>query len=254
MNAPSVKKELVLTNGHLAYQLSDGATPTVIFMGGFKSDMQGAKATTLETFCRARDQRFIRFDYSGHGESSGDFKDGTIGQWHQDALAVLDTLGSDENIIIGSSMGAWMGLLCTMARPQKVKALMGIASAPDFTEALIWEKLSDAQKKELMDHGVYYAPSCYGEDPYPIMKSLIEEGRNHLLLHKPINITCPIRLIHGDKDADVPWQHSVQLMQQLQSADVRLQLVKNGDHRLSTQPHLQLMTAALEELLSNLKA
>ncbi len=234
----------------LAYRLTDGNGPTVAFLGGFKSDMTGAKAVALETFCRARGQRFLRFDYTGHGQSSGAFKDGTIGSWKQDALDILDALGGERIILAGSSMGAWLSLLVARERPGRVAALVGIASAPDFTERLIWEKLDTAQRQELADHGVFHAPSCYGEDPYPITRQLIEEGRNHLLLDGAIDIDIPVRLLHGTHDEDVPWQNSVLLSECLTSADVTLTLIKGGGHRLSEPEHLELMCKALESLAS----
>lgn len=252
MNSSSVKRELRLSpTRHIAYHLSEGKNPCVIFMGGFKSDMTGSKALALEAYCQTHGQRFVRFDYTGHGQSSGAFIDGTIGEWAQDALAVADALGGDEFILIGSSMGAWISLLTALACPDKVKAFIGIASAPDFTEKLIWEQLDEAQKKGLTESGVFYAPSCYGEDPYPITQKLIEDGRKHLLMDAPISLTCPVRLLHGDKDADVPWQHSVKLMELLASSDVQLRLVKDGDHRLSSPDHLQLLCNTLEEFLPN---
>ncbi len=211
--------------------------------------MMGSKATALESFCQARGQRFIRFDYTGHGQSSGTFFDGSIGAWKQDALDVVDALGGEDIILVGSSMGAWLALLVTLARPQKIKALVGVASAPDFTEELIWNKLDAAQKSDLMDKGVFYAPSCYGEEPYPITRKLIEEARAHLLMHSSIAISCPVRLIHGDKDADVPWQHSVKLKELLESTNTQLTIVKDGDHRLSAADHLQLLCKTLAILI-----
>ncbi|MFO0389239.1 MAG: alpha/beta fold hydrolase [Alphaproteobacteria bacterium] len=254
MNTESVKHKtpsvLSLQDGkRLAYHLTEGLLPCVIFMGGFKSDMTGSKALALENLCKQRGQRFIRFDYTGHGQSSGNFRDGTIGSWQQDVLAVLDKLGSEKNILVGSSMGAWQMLLAAKARPEKIIALVGIASAPDFTEKLIWEQLSKEQKQTMSEQGEVLLPSCYGEDPYPITKQLIDDGRKHLLLDSPIPINVPVRLIHGLKDEDVPWQFSVRLAECLESNDVHVKYIKNGGHRLSDPEHLEIITDQMSILL-----
>ncbi len=234
----------------IAYHLSEGKTPTVIFLGGFKSDMQGGKALALEAFCQQRGQRFIRFDYSGHGQSSGKFTDGTIGSWKKDALTILDTLGGEKNILVGSSMGGWIALLLALARPEKISGLITIAAAPDFTERRIWQQSGEEARKELMEKGIYHAPSCYGEEPYPITRQLVEEGRNHLLMGGRINVRVPVRLLHGRLDPDVPWQTSAELMEKLASDDVELHVIKNAGHRLSEPNNLQLLCKTLEELLS----
>lgn len=254
MNTESVKHKtpsvLSLQDGRrLTYHLTEGKLPCVIFMGGFKSDMTGSKALALESLCQQRGQRFIRFDYTGHGQSSGNFRDGTIGSWQQDVLDVIDTLGSDNNILVGSSMGAWQMLLAAKARSEKVMALVGIASAPDFTEKLIWEQFSLEQKQTMSEQGEVLLPSCYGEDPYPITKQLIEDGRKHLLLNSLIPINVPVRLIHGLKDEDVPWQFSVRLAECLASNDVQVHYIKNGGHRLSEPEHLEILCKTVKNLL-----
>jgi len=233
----------------LAYHLTEGELPGVIFMGGFKSDMTGTKAVALETYCTRHGHRFLRFDYTGHGQSSGTFEQGTIGAWKQDALDIIDQLGAEKNILIGSSMGAWLALLVALARPEKIAALVGIASAPDFTEKLVWEAFTPAQQKQLMKEGQVLIPDCYGEAPYPITRALIEDGRKHLLLDKDIPIHVPVRLIHGTKDNDVPWQISATLLERLATPDVRLQLIKDGGHRLSQPPHLFAVALMLKEFL-----
>ncbi len=235
-------------NNRIAYNLSTGKLPCVIFCGGFKSDMTGTKAMTLEKNCMEQGQMFIRFDYTGHGQSSGDFKDGTIGAWKNDALAVFDKLGADKNILVGSSMGAWISLLIAQERPEKLAGFVGIASAPDFTEKLIWEKLGGDGQRQLQKDGVYYAPSCYGEEPYPIMLTLIEEARNHLLLDKYIRLDVPVRLLHGTHDEDVPWQISTTLLQKISSNDATLTMIKNGNHRLSEPEQLAMMCEAVRQL------
>ncbi len=191
---------------------------------------------------------FVRFDYTGHGQSSGEFKNGTIGQWKKDALAVINKINADKYIFAGSSMGAWISMLCAREMPGKIGGLVGIASAPDFTEKLIWEKLNVTQQKELQKNGVYYAPSCYGEEPYPIMLNLIEEARNHLLLDNNINLDIPVRLLHGTDDEDVPWEFSTRILQRISSRNAALTLIKGGNHRLSEPAQLNMLCEAVKTL------
>lgn len=236
-------------NTILAYHRSPGAAPGVVFLGGFTSDMTGIKATTLERWCRGRGQAFVRFDYSGHGASSGQFADGTIGRWGDEALAVLDQLTEGPQILVGSSMGAWLMLLTALARPQRIAALLGLACAIDFTEYLLWERLDENLRERLRRERVISLPSAYGE-PYIITLNLIEKAKQHQLLDRPeLPITCPVRLIHGMKDADVPWQTSVRVMERLTSSDARLLLIKDGEHTLSREQDLLLLTRALGDLL-----
>lgn len=235
-------------NNRIAYILSEGKLPCVIFFGGFKSDMTGTKAVTLEKFCKEQGQMFVRFDYSGHGQSTGEFKNGTIGQWKKDALSIIEKIGVDKYIFAGSSMGAWIAMLCALEMPGKVAGLVGIASAPDFTEKLIWEKLNAGQQDTLKKEGVYYAPSCYGEEPYPITLNLIEEARNHLLLDREIALDTPVRLLHGTEDEDVPWQVSVQIMEKITSKNTALTLIKGGNHRLSEPAQLNMLSSAVKTL------
>jgi pimeloyl-ACP methyl ester carboxylesterase len=230
----------------LAYLRQHGSRPTVMFCAGFKSDMTGTKAEALAKHCAARQRSFIRFDYSGHGQSDGNFIDGTIGQWKRDTLAVLDNIISGEVIMVGSSMGAWLGLLSALERPNLIKAFIGIASAPDFTERLIWNKLADSHKKEITENKVYYAPSCYGEEPYPITMKLIEEGRGHLLLDKPIPLTCPVHLLHGTKDEDVPIEFAHLLREKIPHA--QLHIIEGGDHRLSAPSDLKLLCSIIDTI------
>lgn len=235
----------------LAYSKQEGAGPAVMFCGGFKSDMTGSKAAALSEYCKKNGQAFIRFDYSGHGQSEGDFMDGTIGGWKRDTLTILDELTQGPVILVGSSMGGWLGLLAALARPERIKALIGIATAPDFTERLIWDKLSKAQQYDLIKTGVYHAPSCYGEAPYPITKKLIEEGRQHLLLDKPIPLTLPIQLLHGTKDADVPVAIAHLLKEKLPQAS--LTLIEGGDHRLSSERDLVVLRDAVTEAIYSVR-
>jgi pimeloyl-ACP methyl ester carboxylesterase len=232
----------------LAWTRQDGNGPTVVFLPGFRSDMTGDKAVALAAFCAGRDQAMVRFDYSGHGSSGGRFEDGTIGHWAEDALAVIDRLSEGPLVLVGSSMGGWIALLAARARPDRIAALVGIAAAPDFTEALMWEAMTFDEHATLMRDGVLHAPGQYGE-PYPITRALIEDGRTHLLLNRPIAIECPVRLLHGQRDADVPWEMALRISEQVTSHDVEVVLVKDGHHRLSRPQDLALLCRTLEPLL-----
>ena len=236
----------------IAYRRLDGKTPGVMFLGGFMSDMQGTKAVELEHYCRAAGRAFIRFDYQGHGESSGNFADGTIGSWAEDALAVFDECTEGPQILVGSSMGGWTMLLTALARPKRVAGMVGIAAAPDFTEDLMWNRFDDVIRGTLERDGVYYEPSEYGDEPYTITNALIEDGRNHLLLRRPISLHCPVRLLHGMRDDSVPWMTSSRIAEKLMAEDVRIFLVKDGDHRLSRDQDIARLKLTLDELLSEL--
>jgi pimeloyl-ACP methyl ester carboxylesterase len=232
----------------LAWARTDGRAPAVVFLPGFKSDMAGDKATMLAAFCAERGQAMLRFDYSGHGASGGGFEDGTITRWRDDALAMIDRLVTGPTILVGSSMGGWMALLAALARPERVAALVGIAAAPDFTEMLMWEAMTFEEHGTLMRNGVLLVPSQYGE-PYPVTRALIEDGRAHLLLDGPIALACPVRLLHGQRDPDVPWELSLRIAEQVSSDDVQVLLVKDGDHRLSRPEDLALLRRTLGALL-----
>ena len=234
----------------LAWRRVPGRAPTLVFLPGYRSDMTGDKATALAELCKSTGHALLRFDYSGHGASGGRFVDGTIGVWLADTLAVIDRLTEGPLVLAGSSMGGWIALLAALARPGRVAALAGIAAAPDFTEALMWDSMTFEERATLMDTGELLLPSEWGE-PAPITRALIEDGRARLLLGGPIRLTCPVRLLHGQSDADVPWEMSLKLMQQLDSRDVRLTLVKDGDHRLSRPQDLALLCAAVSPLLGN---
>ncbi len=222
--------------------------PGILFFGGFMSDMTGTKATHLEQHCVRRGLAYTRFDYSGHGQSSGKFADGTIGQWMQDALAILDTVATGPQILVGSSMGGWISLLAALARPERTRGLIGIAAAPDFTEDLMWAQFSESQKQTIEEKGALIEPTDYGDDPYTITRELIVEGRNHLLLRKPIALNIPVRLVQGMQDPDVPWQTALKLAEALTSTDVEVQLIKSGDHRLSNPAELEAITHHIDVL------
>jgi len=238
---------------HIAYrrQVASGIgthLPGVIFLSGFKSDMSGSKATALAEFCQARGQAFLCFDYFGHGQSGGDFLEGSIGRWRDDALAVLDQLTQGPQILIGSSMGGWLMLLTALLRPARIHGLVGIAAAPDFTEDLMLPEFSAAEQAMLRRDGRIARPSEYSDDPYIITWQLIEEARQHLLLRQPIDLRCPVRLLQGMADPDVPYQTALRLTERLVTPDVELHLIKDGDHRLSRPQDLALLFAELDKL------
>lgn len=244
---------LTLKNGEkLAYHHTSGKGPGIVFCGGFMSDMTGTKATALESHVSAAGHGFTRFDYSGHGASDGAFRDGTIGRWAEDALAVLDEVTDGPQILIGSSMGGWVSLLCALARPDKVKGLILIAPAPDFTERLMWPDFSEEEKATILSQGYIEQPSEYGDEPYVITKALIEDGRQHLLLDKVLALDIPVRILHGMKDVDVPYQLSFDLIEALTSTDVVLTLVKEGDHRLSEEDDIARLNTSVDGLLKSL--
>jgi pimeloyl-ACP methyl ester carboxylesterase len=223
--------------------------PEILFLGGFKSDMTGTKATFLDELCQRRGQTFTRFDYFGHGQSSGDFVHGTIGGWLSDTLAMIDDVTQGPVILVGSSMGGWLMCLAALARPTRIHGLIGIASAPDFTEELIWAGLTHSQQQAFLGQGIIQTPSQYESQGFPITLQLVEEGRNHLILStKELPITCPVHLIHGDADQDVPFPLSRRRAKNLQSLDVTLTLIKGGDHRLSTPLALGRLSSLVDEL------
>jgi len=251
-----VKSPEILTRdggAEIAYCRITGKSPGVVFLTGFKSDMTGGKALALEEFCRRRGQAFLRFDYSGHGASAGAFEDGTIGAWAGDAIAALDALSEGPQVLVGSSMGGWIMLLTALARPDRIAGLVGTAAAPDFTEDLIPGQFSPEQKQQLESQGYAEIPNCYDDEPYKITKALLDDGRDHLLLRSEIALDCPVRLIHGTMDEDVPWQTSQKISDRLRSSDVEVLFVKNGDHRLSEPHDLERLCRTVERLLDQLE-
>jgi len=233
----------------IAYHRRTGRSPGVIFLGGFMSDMTGTKARTLDAFCAARGQAYLRFDYFGHGASAGAFADATVGRWQDDALAVLDQLAEGPQVLVGSSLGGWLMLLTALARPERIVALVGVAAAPDATEELMGARFPAPVRDEIMRAGAARLPSEYNPEGYLFTRRLMEEGRQHLVMRGPIPVACPVRLLHGMKDPDVPWQTSLALAERLQSRDVEVTLLKDGDHRLSTESDLALLTRTLAALL-----
>lgn len=244
---------LTRPDGHTLAYLKTTATATgagVLWLSGFKSDMAGTKAAALAAWAIRTGWAYTRFDYFGHGRSSGAFRDGTVSRWLDDALAMIDAVTDGPQVLVGSSMGGWIATLTALRRPERVAGLMLIAPAADFTEALIWKNMPEHIRREVMERGEWLRPSAYDPNPYPIARDLIEDGRKHLVLGGPIPIVCPVRIIHGMKDPDVPWTHGMVLAERLQSKDVDVQLVRDGDHRLSTPEDLARMTRTLDALVS----
>jgi pimeloyl-ACP methyl ester carboxylesterase len=240
----------------IAVRLREGKSrddkPGLFWLGGFRSDMKGTKAAALDRWAEAQGRACLRFDYSGHGESGGDFMQGTIGRWLEESLAVYAAFARGPQVVIGSSMGGWLALLLAQRLRGRtgvapVAGMVLIAPAVDFTEALMWAQFSDAIKREIEDQGVWLRPSDYGEGPYPITKALIEDGRAHLMLGGLIDTRCPVHILQGVRDPDVPWRHAVELVSRFSSDDVVLTLIKDGDHRLSRPEDIERLLAAVAE-------
>jgi pimeloyl-ACP methyl ester carboxylesterase len=237
----------------IAVRARTGSAPGLFWLSGFNSDMRGTKAIALDAWAAERNRACVRFDYSGHGESGGAFVDGTIGRWLEETVAVFERFCAGPQVVIGSSMGGWMALLLAreMARRPATRAslagLVLIAPAPDFTEELMWKNFSPEVRHQIETNGVWLRPSVYGE-PYPITRALIEEGRNHLLLGGSIEVGCPVRILQGAQDPDVPWQHAFSLAHRLPADDVVLTMIQDGDHRLSRPQDIARMIAAVAEI------
>ncbi|WP_332367272.1 alpha/beta fold hydrolase [Caulobacter sp. NIBR2454] len=232
----------------LAWRRVSGAGPTVVWLGGFMSDMSGTKAQALADWATAKGRSFVRFDYFGHGESEGAFRDGTITRWREDALAVIDQLTTGPVVLVGSSMGGWISCLAAAARPERVKAMVLIAPAPDFTEKLMIPEFPPEAHEALARDGVWMRPSEYG-DPYPITRQLLEDGARWSILPGPVNVAVPVRILQGGQDPDVPWMHALTLAHAIRSDDVVFSLIKDGDHRLSRDQDIARLIAAVEELV-----
>jgi pimeloyl-ACP methyl ester carboxylesterase len=232
----------------IAYHVVAGQLPTVIFFGGFRSDMTGTKATSLDAWARRIGQSYVRFDYSGHGQSGGNFTDGTIGMWLDDSLAVIEAAARGKVVLIGSSMGGWLSLLAARRLGARVAGWIGIAAAPDFTEKLLLANLSPEDRAALERDGRLVRPSQYSPEPTILTRKLIEEGRHHLVLTAPLKLDCPVHLFHGMKDPDVPWDLSQRLLNHIESPDIAFTLTKDGDHRLSTPPDIDRLLAVVEAM------
>jgi pimeloyl-ACP methyl ester carboxylesterase len=235
---------------HIAYHRTPGREPGVVFLGGFRSDMTGSKAQALEAWAQATGRAFLRFDYSGHGASHGAFVDGAISDWRDDAAAVITALTDGPQILVGSSMGGWIALLLARDMPEHVAGLVGIAAAPDFTERMWESELTLADRTVLMEDGVFFRPSDYSDDPYPITRRLIEDGRQNLVLQSPLQLPIPVRLLQGTADIDVPPQVALVLLDHISGPDLRLTLIKDADHRFSSPACLTLLTETLAEILT----
>ncbi len=233
----------------LAYRRQRGRGPGVVFLGGFRSDMTGTKAEHLARWCAAEDRAFLRFDYTGHGASSGAFEDGAIGDWARDAADALEALTEGPQVLVGSSMGGWISLLLARRMPHRVRALIGIAAAPDFTEDSMWANFDTDQRAALEAEGRVVVPSDYGDEPYAITHRLIEDGRDQLVLRDPLALPFPARLLQGTADTDVDPSVALRLLGHADCADMRLTLVKDADHRFSTPENLALITRTLADLL-----
>ena len=233
----------------IAYHHTEGTAPGLVFLGGFKSDMDGTKAVYLEDWAKAQGRAFLRFDYSGHGQSSGAFTDGSIGEWAEDAQEAVETLTTGPQVLVGSSMGGWISLLLARRIPDRVAGLVGIAAAPDFTEDSMWGTFSEEQKSEIERKGQVALPSEYG-DPYIITRKLIEDGRDNLVLRTPLALPFPTRFLQGTADLDVSQDVALRLLAHVTGDDIRLSLVKGADHRFSTPECLKAIEAAISEVLS----
>lgn len=237
----------------IAVRAIPGDAPGVFWLGGFKSDMTGTKAERLAALAAERSHAYVRFDYSGHGASGGAFEEGTISRWLEEALAVFDEATAGEQVVVGSSMGGWLALLLARALAARgetrLKALVLVAPAPDFTETLMWSRFPAEVQSEITVNGRFLKPTPYGDEPYVITRTLIEDGRSHLILGAPFAVGCPVRILQGAKDEDVPWEHAMRLVTCLAEDDVVFSLIKDGDHRQSRPEDLERLAQVVSEFL-----
>ena len=237
-------------NERLAYRQTSGGGIGIVFLCGHGSDMEGTKALEAEAWARDTGRPFLRFDYRGHGLSSGDFLDGNISSWTSDCLAALDALTDGPQILVGSSLGGWLMLNVALARPDRVTGLIGIAAAPDFTEDLLWAAFTDEQRRQIEADGVIALPNPYADEPVKYPWHLITDGRNNLRLRGGLDITCPVHLLHGMKDAEVPWQTATATAAALAGEAVEVTLVKEAGHRFSEPEQIALLRGALDRMVS----
>ncbi len=236
---------------NIAFRYTQGKQPTVVFFPGYASDMQGIKARALSAHCAEVGYGFLRFDYSGHGASAGSLHEGTIGSWRADALAIIGAVTRGRLVFVGSSMGAWIMILVALSMRARVHAVIGIAAAADFTEDILWARMSDSERNALQRDGVIELASRYSERPFRFTSEFIEEARAHLILRTAIELRCPVHLFHGRRDKDVPWETSMQILDRIESRCVNLTLVKDGEHRLSEPGELAQIIAALDRVLES---
>ena len=240
---------LTTTSGRrIAYVKTPGDQTGVVFLGGFVSDMQGTKATHLEAWAKARGRAFLRFDYSGHGQSSGDFIDGSIGDWVEDAAALIERVTEGQQILVGSSMGGWIGLILAGRICNKIGGIVGISTAADFTEDNFWDGFSDNQRRDLQEYGQVVVPSDRDE-PFVVTRRLIEDGRRHLVLRRPLSLPFPVRFLHGTGDTSVDLTEAMRILAHASGDDIRLTLVKGADHSFSSPECLALIESALQEVI-----
>jgi pimeloyl-ACP methyl ester carboxylesterase len=232
----------------LAWRAVEGTGPTVVWLGGFRSDMAGTKAQELADWAHRKGRAFLRFDYAGHGESTGDFAEGTIGRWRGDALAIIERLTEGPLVLVGSSMGGWITCLVAPQLRDRLAGLVLIAPAPDFTDKLMEPGFTQQAREDLAREGVWMRPSEYDPSGYPITQALLDDGRRWSVLPGPVHIEAPVRILQGGEDVDVPWRHALALSDALTSKDVVFTLIKDGDHRLSRPQDLKRLIAAVEEL------
>lgn len=253
------KQEIMVDGAAIALRRIEGKAPGVVWLGGYRSDMLGSKAKHLATWARQSGHAYLRHDYSGHGESGGDFADGTISRWLGESLAVFRSYSSGPQILVGSSMGAWIALrlieqLRGAGEHGRIAGLVLIAPAPDFTAALVEPQLTRKQRKDLETKGYFEEPSQYDLNPYVYTRALIDDGRRNLVMDKPIDTHCPVHILQGLKDADVPSTHALKLVSLMPADDVTVSLVPDGDHRLSRPQDLEMLTAAIEAILERAAA
>ncbi|MDJ0638713.1 MAG: alpha/beta hydrolase [Paracoccaceae bacterium] len=232
----------------LAYDQTDGKGPGIVFLGGFRSTKNGIKAHFLEDWAKSKKRAFLRFDYSGHGDSTGEFRDGTIGTWAEDAEQIIKGLTKGRQVLVGSSMGGWIALLLARRMPERIAAIVTIAAAPDFTERKYWYQMSEAERIALDQKGFIEVESLYDDGPYIITRQLIEDGRNHLILDDPLHLPMPVRFLHGANDEAVETETALRLFERVDGPDIRLTLVKGADHRFSAPENLKLIAATLEDI------
>ncbi|MDE2181878.1 MAG: alpha/beta hydrolase [Alphaproteobacteria bacterium] len=235
----------------IAYRKLAGRAPGVVWLGGFRSDMEGTKARTVDGWAARKGHACLRFDYYGHGSSTGDFMKGTISRWRDDALAAFDALTEGPQVLVGSSMGGWIAAMVARARPERLAGMILIAPAADFTEGLMWDKMSDDVKETIRRDGVWWHESDNPEERFPITRALIEDGRRNAVLDEPWALRAPVRILQGMADPDVPWEHAVRLMEAIEG-DIAMTLVKGGDHRLSTPHDLALLERTLDAMMEDL--
>ncbi|MBN9318595.1 MAG: alpha/beta hydrolase [Caulobacterales bacterium 68-7] len=246
-----ISGKLDVDGAAIAWRKLEGRGPTVVWMGGFRSDMGGTKAQALADWAATTGRAFLRFDYFAHGESDGDFGEATITRWRGDSLAVLDQLTEGPLVLIGSSMGGWLACLVAAVRAERLAGLVLIAPAADMTERLMIPGLSDEARADIAETGLWLRPSAYGDGPYPITRKLLEDGARWSILPGPVPIEAPVRVLQGRDDPDVPWGHALELFNGLNSRDAVFHLIADGDHRLSRPQDLDRLIAAVEELVAD---